>query len=118
MIGQVLQYLAAAAVLAGATFGLLAAIGIVRLPDLYTRLHAASKAGVVGTGLILIAVALISTDGAVVLRTTLGVIFLLLSTPVAAHLLARAAYKAGELPTVNTSIEEVGGQPPSNHLTI
>jgi multicomponent Na+:H+ antiporter subunit G len=105
MIGQFLQYLAAAAVLVGAVFGLLAAIGIVRLPDLYMRLHAASKAGVVGAGFILIAVALISTDGAVALRAILGLIFLLLSTPVAAHLLARAAYKAGELPTVATTIE-------------
>ena len=50
MIGQFLQYLAAAAVLVGAVFGLLAAIGIVRLPDLYMRLHAASKAGVVSLG--------------------------------------------------------------------
>jgi len=111
MIGQLLQYLAAVAVLGGAVFGLLAAIGIVRLPDLYMRLHAASKAGAVGAGLILIAVALISTDGAVVLRATLGLIFLLLSTPVAAHLLARAAYKAGELPIVTTTIEEIDGQP-------
>ena len=47
MIGALLQYIAAAFVLVGAVFGLLAAIGIVRLPDLYTRLHAASKAGVV-----------------------------------------------------------------------
>jgi multicomponent Na+:H+ antiporter subunit G len=109
MIEALVQYVAAAAVLTGAVFGLLAAIGIVRLPDLYTRLHAASKAGVVGTGLILIAVALISTDGAVVLRAILGIIFLLLSTPIAAHLLARAAYKAGELPTVATAIEEIDG---------
>jgi len=109
MIESLLQYVAAAAVLSGAVFGLLAAIGLVRLPDLYTRLHAASKAGVVGTGLILIAVALISTDGAVVLRAILGIIFLLLSTPIAAHLLARAAYKAGELPTVATAIEEIDG---------
>lgn len=109
MIEQLLQYLAAAAVLAGAVFGLLAAIGIVRLPDLYTRLHAASKAGVVGTGLILVAVALISTDGSVALRAILGLVFLLLSTPVAAHLLARAAYKARELPTVTTTIEEIEG---------
>jgi len=103
---QMMQYLAAVAVLLGAVFGLLAAIGIVRLPDLYTRLHAASKAGAVGSGLILIAVALISTDGSVLLRAILGIIFLLLSTPIAAHLLARAAYKAGELPTVATTIEE------------
>jgi len=109
MIATVLQYFAAVAVLAGAVFGLLAAIGIVRLPDLYTRLHAASKAGAVGTGLILIAVAMISTDGSVMLRAILGIIFLLLSTPIAAHLLARAAYKAGELPTVATTIEEIDG---------
>lgn len=109
MIETVLQYFAAAAVLIGAVFGLLAAIGIVRLPDLYTRLHAASKAGVVGTGLILIAVALISTDGGIILRAILGITFLLLSTPIAAHLLARAAYKAGELPTVTTTIEEIEG---------
>jgi len=109
MMVQVLQYLAAASVLLGAMFGLLAAIGIVRLPDLYTRLHAASKAGAVGSGLILIAVALISTDGAVILRAILGIIFLLLSTPIAAHLLARAAHKAGEMPTVATTIEEIDG---------
>lgn len=109
MIGALLQYIAAAFVLVGAVFGLLAAIGIVRLPDLYTRLHAASKAGVVGAGFILLAVALISTDGAVVLRAILGIVFLLLSTPIAAHLLARAAHKAGELPTVTTTIEELDG---------
>ncbi len=109
MMTDLLQYIAAAFVLAGAVFGLLAAIGIVRLPDLYMRLHAASKAGAVGAGLILIAVAVISTDGAVVLRSILGIVFLLLSTPIAAHLLARAAHKAGELPTVTTTIEEIDG---------
>jgi len=109
MIETALQYLAAVAVLLGAVFGLLAAIGIVRLPDLYTRLHAASKAGVVGAGLILIAVALISTDGSAILRAILGIIFLLLSTPIAAHLLARAAHKAGEMPSVKTTIEEIDG---------
>ena len=109
MMEALLQYIAAALVLGGSVFGLLAAIGIVRLPDLYTRLHAASKAGVVGSGLILLAVAMISTDPAVVLRAILGIVFLLLSTPIAAHLLARAAYKAEELPTVATTIEEIDG---------
>jgi len=107
MIGEALRYLAAAAVLAGAAFGLLAAIGIARLPDLYTRLHAASKAGVVGSGLILVAVILISTDGPVMMRAGLGIVFLLLSTPVAAHLLARAAYKSAELPTAGTTLDVI-----------
>lgn len=110
MILEMLQYLGAAAVLVGAVFGLLAAIGVLRLPDLYTRLHAASKAGVVGAGLILVAVAAISTDGPVALRAGLGIVFLLLSTPIAAHLLARAAHKAGELPTVSTTIEEIDAE--------
>jgi multicomponent Na+:H+ antiporter subunit G len=107
MIDTVLHYTVALILVAGALFCLLAAIGIVRLPDLYTRLHAASKAGVVGTGLILLAVALISTDGANVLRAILGIVFLLLSTPIAAHLLARAAYKAGELPTSATVTDDI-----------
>jgi multicomponent Na+:H+ antiporter subunit G len=108
MIAGLLQYLAALAVLLGAVFSLLAAIGVVRLPDLYTRLHAASKAGPVGAGLILLAVGLLSADGPVLLRAGLGIVFLLLSTPIAAHLLARAAHKVAELPTVSTTIEEIG----------
>lgn len=110
MIMTMLQYVAAAAVLLGAVFGLLAAVGVLRLPDLYTRIHAASKAGVVGAGLILLGVALISTDAPVALRAGLGIIFLLLSTPIAAHLLARAAYKAGEMPSVATTFEVIDGE--------
>ena len=48
MIADVLAYPAALAMLAGAAFSVLAAVGIVRLPDLYTRIHATSKAGLVG----------------------------------------------------------------------
>lgn len=107
MITAAMQYLGAAVMLAGASFSLLAAIGIVRLPDLYTRLHAASKAGVVGAGLILAAVAIVSFDAAVAMRAGLGIIFLLLSTPVSAHLLARAAYKSGHTVDSRTNIDPV-----------
>lgn len=104
---ELLRYLAALAMLIGATFSLLAAIGVLRLPDLYTRLHAASKAGAVGAGMILLAVALVSADAPVALRAILGIVFLLLSTPVSAHLLARAALKAGEKPITRTTIDEL-----------
>ena len=90
-------YLAAALILAGSLFSLLAAVGVVRLPDLLTRMHAASKAGVVGAGLILLSIAVVSGDSAIVLRAILGILFLALTTPVSAHLLARAALKAGEI---------------------
>lgn len=95
MIGDIALCLGGALLILGAIFTLLAAVGVVRLPDLYTRMHAASKAGAVGGGLILLAVALVSMDAAVVLRAVIGIIFVLLTTPVSAHLLARASYIAG-----------------------
>ncbi len=88
-------YLGAIALVLGAFFALVAAIGVLRLPDLFTRMHAASKAGAVGGGLILLAVALVCFDAGVAVRAILGIAFLLLTTPVAAHLLARVSY-AGE----------------------
>jgi multicomponent Na+:H+ antiporter subunit G len=103
---DLLQYAAAFSLVVGGLFSLLAAIGMLRLPDLYTRMHAASKAGVVGAGLVLIAVALISLDVAVGLRAVLGIVFLLLTTPVSAHLLARAAYSSGIQPIGSTNISD------------
>jgi multicomponent Na+:H+ antiporter subunit G len=95
MIADIVLCLGGVLLILGAIFTLLAAIGVIRLPDLYTRMHAASKAGAVGGGLVLVAVALISMDVAVSVRALIGVLFLLLTTPVAAHLLARASYLAG-----------------------
>ena len=95
MIADLMIYLGCAALLLGAIFTLLAAIGVLRLPDLYMCMHAASKAGAVGGGLILLAVALVCFDVAVALRAIIGVGFLLLTTPVSAHLLARASYRTG-----------------------
>lgn len=95
MIADLAHYLGGAVLILGAIFTLLATIGVIRLPDLYTRMHAASKAGAVGGGLILVAVALISLDAAVAVRAVIGIIFLLLTTPVGAHLLVRSSYIAG-----------------------
>jgi len=95
MIVDLAIYLGAIALVLGAAFSLVATIGVLRLPDLLTRMHAASKAGAVGGGLILLAVALVSFDAGVATRAILGVAFLLLTTPVAAHLLARASHRAG-----------------------
>lgn len=94
MMAEIQLYLAAALILIGSLFGLLAAVGVVRLPDLLTRMHAASKAGVVGAGLILLSIAVVSGAAPIVLRAILGILFLAMTTPVSAHLLARAALKA------------------------
>lgn len=77
---------------AGGLFSVLAALGILRLPDFYTRMHAASKAGTIGSGLVLIAAGLGSQDPAILIRALAGFVFFILTAPVSAHLLARAAH--------------------------
>ncbi|MEL6437216.1 MAG: monovalent cation/H(+) antiporter subunit G [Pseudomonadota bacterium] len=95
MLEQVALIVAALLVLIGAFFGLFAAIGLWRLPDIYTRMHSASKAGTLGSGLLLIALAVHAGDTSTVLRAAAGVIFFLLTAPISAHLLAKAAYAVG-----------------------
>lgn len=95
MIAGLLDLLTALLVLSGAGFALVAAIGLIRLPDLYTRMHAASKAGTVGSGLLLLAVGVNSADLPVLARALAGFFFFVLTAPVSAHLLAMAAQKVG-----------------------
>ncbi|WP_244441460.1 MULTISPECIES: monovalent cation/H(+) antiporter subunit G [Rhizobium] len=95
MVDMLWAVIVTALLLSGALFSLIAAIGIVRLPDLYSRMHAASKAGTVGSGLLLLAVGIHSQDMSILARAMAGFVFFVLTAPIAAHLLARAAHKAG-----------------------
>ena len=95
MIEIVLTLVTAALILIGAVFAFSASVGIVRLPDVYTRMHAASKAGTVGSGLMLIAVAVHTDDLGIATRCIAGVVFFILTAPISAHLLAKAAYSVG-----------------------
>ena len=94
-MNDILTLLSAAFVLIGAFFALVASIGLLRLPDLYSRMHAASKAGTMGSGLMLIALAIHAGDAGVFARALAGVVFFLLTAPISAHLLAKAAYTVG-----------------------
>ncbi len=98
-----------ALILIGALLSAVAALGLLRLPDVYTRLHAASKAGPLGAGLILLGCGLASGDWAIAVRCIVGFAFLILTTPVSAHLLARAALRTGTTPDARTSIDEYAG---------
>lgn len=95
MIEAALSILVAVMLVVGALFALIAAIGILRFDDVYMRMHAASKAGTLGSGLALLALALHSGEVDVVTRALAGVAFFLLTAPVSAHLLARAAHLSG-----------------------
>lgn len=95
MMADIQSLLAGLLIVAGAFFAFAAAVGIVRLPDVYARMHAASKAGTLGSGLMLIALAVLTDDHATATRALAGVVFFLLTAPISAHLLAKAAHAAG-----------------------
>jgi multicomponent Na+:H+ antiporter subunit G len=79
----------------GAFFGLVAAVGLVRLPDVYTRAHAASKSDTLGAVLTLAAVAIVLNTTTATIKTVFLLLFLFLTNPTAAHAVARAAEDQG-----------------------
>ena len=81
--------------LTGCSFLLLAALGIVRMPDLYIRMSASSKALTLGVGCLALGLAIHMPDAGVITRAILLIILFLLKAPVAAHALGRAAYLTG-----------------------
>ncbi len=86
---------AALLALSGAAMILVACIGLLRLPDLYTRMHACTKPATLGVSLIVAAVAIHVGELGITARAVLIVLFFLLTAPVAAHRLTHAAYRAG-----------------------
>lgn len=89
------EAVAAALAVAGGFFCFVAGLGVLRMPDLYLRMHASSKAGTLGCGLILLAVAVRFDDVGIAARAVAAAAFLMLSAPVGAHMIGRAAYRAG-----------------------
>lgn len=79
----------------GTALLLVAAIGTLRLPDVFLRMSATSKASSLGASCLLLALAAASADVGIAVRAVAGTIFLLLTTPVAAHMIGRAAYLSG-----------------------
>jgi len=81
--------------LLGSLFSIAAGIGLVRLPDVFIRMHAATKVGTLGSGLVLAGAAVHFAEPAVVVRCVLIVVFLVLTAPIAAHMIGRAALRIG-----------------------
>jgi len=79
----------------GTVFVIVASIGLLRLPDLYTRMHAVTKAGTLGIGLILVSAAVAFGDVSVATRSLVALLFVLLTAPVSAHMIGRAGYLGG-----------------------
>jgi multicomponent Na+:H+ antiporter subunit G len=85
----------AALLLAGAFFTLVAAIGIVRMPDLFLRMSCTTKAATLGVCLTLLGAAVFFADVGVASRALAAMLFLLVTAPVAAQVIGRAAYLIG-----------------------
>lgn len=80
--------------MAGSLFILLAALGLVRMPDLYTRIQAGTKASTLGTILVLLGLAFVFP--AWTLKLILLIAFVAITNPISSHVLARAAARSGE----------------------
>ncbi|MDW8399852.1 MAG: monovalent cation/H(+) antiporter subunit G, partial [Acetobacteraceae bacterium] len=96
-------------VLAGGAVTLVAALGVARLPDAFLRMHAATKAGVVGSGLVLAGIGFAFNDFDTWLRVGLIVVFLLVTTPVSAHGLGLGAYLGGAPLWGGTAADHLAG---------
>ncbi len=90
-----MDLLATILLLVGAAFMLVAAIGVVRLPDTFTRMQAATKGGAVGISFVMLALAVELARVGPSMRAALAVVFVVLTAPVAAQVIARAAYLGG-----------------------
>ncbi|EHY79155.1 multicomponent potassium-proton antiporter subunit G [Stutzerimonas stutzeri ATCC 14405 = CCUG 16156] len=90
-----IHILAVVFMLAGVVFLFAAIFGLLRFADPLQRIHATTKSGTVGAGLILVGVMLHMGDGQATFIGTATVIFLMLTIPIAGHLLGRAAYISG-----------------------
>lgn len=89
-----------------------AGIGLLRMPDFLTRMHASSKAGTLGAALVLLAVALAFADAAITVRVAVVVVFMLLTAPIASHVIARAAYRSGVPLSDETVVDEMAEASP------
>lgn len=95
----------------------LAAVGVWRMPDVYTRAQASAKAGTLGIGCLLLALALYFGEAGVTARAGLVATFLFLTAPVSAHMLVRAAYIVGVPLWEGTHLDELRGRyDPATHI--
>jgi multicomponent Na+:H+ antiporter subunit G len=106
-VDTLLQILSWTSILGGVFFMLVGTIGMLRLPDVYTRLHAAGMTDTMGAGLMLLGLAFQTVLGmlhehpewwAVLVRLVLVYAFLLFTSPIATHALARAGMAGGVEP--------------------
>jgi len=90
-----MELVASVLMLAGAVLALIAALGLQRFDDVFARMHAATKPATMGLALILVGTALVVPGPGPVAKLLLVIILQFITAPVGAHLVGRAAFRAG-----------------------
>lgn len=104
-----MEVLSSLMMFAGAALALIAGIGLQRFDDVFARMHAATKPATLGLALVLTGAALQVPDAGDVAKLLLVVILQFLTAPVGAHLIGRAAYRAGTELGELTVVDELAG---------
>lgn len=103
--------------LIGTLFMFLAALGVARMPDIFTRMHASTKSATLGVGCLMLGAALHFNDIGVSARALAVIVFLFITAPVAAHMIGRAAYFSGVQLWPGTLSDELKGRyDPDSHV--
>ena len=100
------EWFVAALTLIGVGFSVLAAVGIIRMPDLYLRMQASTKSSTMGVSCLILAIAFRLETLAAFTQALLFVAFLFLTVPIASHMIGRAAYASGIELWSKTSLDE------------
>lgn len=104
----VMQVIVSVLLLSGCLLALLAAIGLNRFPDVFCRMHAATKPATLGLVLVCVATAFTVTARGAWIKLLLVVVLQFLTAPVAGHMVGRAAYYSGGRMSDRTMIDELG----------
>jgi len=104
---MIIEWITAFLILAGAFFMLVAAIGILRLQDIYLRMHAATKAPSLGAFLLISAIMLYFRTPWLIIEGTLIILFIFMTAPVGAHVLAQVAHMMKSKKHEKTIIDEL-----------
>ncbi len=117
MIDPLVLVLGWACLLAGSAFSLVGGIGMLRLPDLFTRMHAAGITDTLGAGLILVGLMFQAGLSLVTVKLILILAFLFFTSPTSTHALAQAALSSGVKPSLADPEppDALRGDPPSNN---
>ena len=112
-LSAAVPYLADALVVLGVLVMTVGVYGVVRMPDTYTRVHAASKAVFLGVFVLCVS-SVVTGDPAIIFRAMLIGAFLLVTTPISAFVIARAAYLRGERMEAPDALDESGKDLPDS----